>query len=126
MHILDTHALIWYLRDSQELPPSTKELISSEKDVCVSIATLWEIVIKKSIGKLDFEYTASDIERLCYEKDILILPIRPKELDILGTLNDIHHDPFDRLIVCQAINNAAIIITKDENVAKYPVRTYWK
>lgn len=126
MHILDTHALIWYLRDSKELPPSTKEIISSEKDICVSVVSLWEIAIKKSIGKLDFEYTPSDIERLCYEKDILILPILPKELDILGTLGDIHNDPFDRLLVCQAINNAAIIITKDENVAKYPVRTYWK
>lgn len=125
MYILDTHSFLWFLSDSDNMPVKTKELICSEKDIAVSIASLWEIAIKKALGKLDFEYDFSQIENLCYEKDIMILPIKLKELDILQTLEHIHGDPFDRLIICQTISNAAVLITKDSVIPKYPIRTVW-
>lgn len=100
MLILDTHTLLWFLRDSSELPSETKNMIQQADVVGVSIASLWEIAIKMSLGKL--------------------------ELEILQTLPKIHGDPFDRLIICQTIQSSAILITKDTFIPKYPVRTCWK
>ena len=126
MYILDTHVLLWALSDSPMLSDSLKSLICEEEVVAVSIASLWEMAIKQIIGKLKIDVSLKEIEEKCYEKDILILPILPKELDILKTLPSVHGDPFDRLIICQAISNAAVVITKDTSIPKYPVRTLWK
>ena len=126
MLILDTHTLLWFLRDSSELSLKTKNMIQQADIVSVSIVSLWEIAIKISLGKLELDVSISEIENLCYEKDILILPIKTKELEILNTLPKLHGDPFDRLIICQTIQSSAILITKDTIIPKYPVRTYWE
>lgn len=125
MFVLDTHTLLWFLRDSSELPSEAKTMIQQADAVAVSIASFWEIAIKMSLGKLELDLSISEIEKLCYEKDILVLPIKTKELEILQTLPKIHGDPFDRLIICQTIQSSAILITKDTIIPKYPVRTYW-
>ena len=125
MYILGTHTFLWFLRDSTELSSVAKDLICTQRDISVSIASLWEIAIKKSLGKLKFDYSFSQIEQLCYEKDINILPISVKDLDVIETLEKIHGDPFDRLIISQGISNGAIIITRDSVIPKYPVRTMW-
>lgn len=125
MLILDTHTLLFFLNNNPQLPESLKQKICIEKEVAVSIASLWEIAIKESIGKLRIDCTLSEIQQLCYEKDIVILPIKPKELDIIKTLPQIHGDPFDRLLVSQAISNSAIIATRDAKISLYPVRTLW-
>lgn len=125
MYILDTHVFLWFLTDSEKLSSKAKDLICTQRNISVSIASLWEIAIKKSIGKLYFEHSFNYIEQLCYKKDINILPITTKDLDVIETLEKIHGDPFDRLIISQGISNGAIIITKDEIIPKYPVRTVW-
>lgn len=125
MYILDTHALIFFLLDTADMPEKTKNLIAEEKSVCVSIASLWEIAIKQSLGKLELEYTITDIENFCFRNDIKILPILPVELEIIKTLPGIHGDPFDRLIISQTINHAGILVTRDSKISKYPVRTEW-
>lgn len=125
MLLLDTHVLLWYLRDSMELPKQLNDTISKAADVATSAICLWELAIKASIKKLELEFSLAQIEDLCIEKGIKILPLRTVDMDIIKTLPDIHKDPFDRMLVCQAINNAAIIITKDDNIARYPVRTLW-
>lgn len=125
MYILDTHTFLWFLRDSKDLSSTAKEIICTQKDISISVASLWEIAIKKSLGKLDFDYSLYDIEQLCYQKDINILPIFGKDLDVIQTLENIHGDPFDRIIISQGISNSAIIITKNSVIPKYPVRTLW-
>ena len=125
MYLLDTHTLLWFLRDSPQLSSKALELITTENKVYVSIASLWEIAIKKSIGKLEFEHSIEKIAELCHEKDILILQIQPKYFDKIIKLPNIHNDPFDRLIIAQAIIENLVIITKDTIIPKYSVKTIW-
>lgn len=125
MYLLDTHTLLWFLRDSPQLSKKALGIITTENKVYVSIASLWEIAIKKSIGKLEFEHSIEKIAELCHEKDILILQIQPKYFDKVIKLPNIHNDPFDRLIIAQAIIENLVIITKDTIIPKYSVKTIW-
>ena len=125
MYLLDTHTLLWFLRDSPQLSKKALEIITTENKVYVSIASLWEIAIKKSIGKLEFEHSIEKIAELCHEKDILILQIQPKYFDKIIKLPNIHNDPFDSLIISQAIIENLVIITKDTIIPKYSVKTIW-
>ncbi len=126
MYLLDTHTLLWFLYNSSKIPKITVKIISTEEQIYVSIVSFWEIAIKKSIGKLKVEYPIQKIETLCYEKDISILHITSKHLDILVDLPNIHNDPFDRLLVSQAMSENLGIITKDSIIPRYPVHTVWQ
>ncbi|UTC74757.1 type II toxin-antitoxin system VapC family toxin [Treponema sp. OMZ 792] len=125
MYLLDTHTLLWFLRNSPQLSKKVLELITTENRIYASIVSLWEIAIKKSIGKLEFEHSIEKIADLCYEKDISLLQIRPKHFDKIIELPNIHNDPFDRLIISQAIIENLVIITKDTIIPKYHVETIW-
>ena len=125
MYLLDTHALLWFLLSDSRLPEDKKNLIEDTQKVYVSVGSLWEIAIKQSIGKLKIKHSIVEIAEKCIEKNIVILPIHPEELDKIKKLPDIHKDPFDRLFVSQAIRDNLIIITKDENIPKYPVESVW-
>lgn len=125
MYIIDIHAFLWYLRDSDELSEKAHKIIDDENQIFVSIASLWEIAIKHSIGKLHLEFSIVQIENLCAEKDISILPIKASHLDVLEKLPNHHNDPFDRLIICQASIENLIILTRDTIIPKYPVQTVW-
>ena len=65
MYIIDTHALLWYLYNSSEISEKARQIIDNEEQIFTSIASLWEIAIKQSIGKLDLEYSITQIENLC-------------------------------------------------------------
>ena len=86
MYLMDTHCFLWYLRNSPELSERALAIIDSAPDIYVSIVSLWEIAIKKSIGKLGIEQSMTQLEELCAEKYIALLPIKSKHLDWLGTL----------------------------------------
>ena len=125
MYIIDTHALLWYLRNSSELSEKARQIIDNEEQIFTSIASLWEIAIKQSIGKLDLEYSISQIKNLCKQKSISVFPIASRHLDELISLPNHHNDPFDRLIICQAKSENLTIITRDTIIPKYPVKTVW-
>lgn len=126
MFLLDTNALIWTLSDPEELSNPAKDVITnSDNKLFVSIATLWEITIKQSIGKLDLEGDVLDIVEECEREGINILSIRPQHLKKLEKLPLIHRDPFDRLIISQAIYEDLTIITKDSMIPKYDVSVLW-
>lgn len=125
MYLLDTHTLLWFLKNSPKLSNRALEIITTENEIFFSIVSLWEIVIKKSIGKLDLTSSIQEIEDLCYEKDISLLQIKSKHLDKIMELPNIHNDPFDRLIISQSIIENLILITKDSNIPYYPVKTVW-
>lgn len=125
MFLLDTHALLWYLRDSQDISPLARETIDNADHVAVSIASLWEIAIKRSIGKLQIEIGPSAIEMLCRERDITVLPISADALEIVQNLPKIHGDPFDRIIVATAQAKGLTIITRDRIIPQYSVKTLW-
>ena len=125
MYIIDTHALLWYLRNSGDLSELALNTINTTELIYTCVASLWEIAIKQSIGKLDLDFSITQIENLCNEKDIQILPIKSKHLDKLKNLPKYHGDPFDRLIISQALAENLTIITRDSTIPNYPVRTLW-
>ena len=125
MYLLDTHALLWYFRDSQEISSLARTTIDNADYVAVSVASLWEIAIKRSIGKLQMEMGPAAIEALCRERDIAVLPIGIDALEVVQNLPKIHGDPFDRLIVATAQTKGLTIITRDRTIPQYSVKTLW-
>ena len=122
MYLLDTHVLLWYFMGSEKLGNRAKNTI--EKNLCFySTATLWEIGIKQSINKIDLKLTISELENIFIKSAFLKLEINAKQIDRLKNLVDIHKDPFDRLLIAQALENNLCLITADENILLYDIKT---
>lgn len=88
-------------------------------DLYLSLVSLWEIAIKKTIKKLDMKQTTAELEKICQEDNIILLPIESRYFDIIQNMPYIHGDPFDRLIIATAIDNGLILLTDDGNMKKY-------
>ncbi|RKU25068.1 PIN domain nuclease [Candidatus Poribacteria bacterium] len=126
-YLLDTHTLLWLFADDKRLSDSARELIESQSnDIFISIASLWEVAIKVSIGKLTldkpFEQVFPEELRL---NNIEILDITVDSLIKLTTLPYHHRDPFDRLIIAQALVEKLPIIGVDRNFEPYGVSREW-
>ena len=120
--MLDTHVLLWAIGDSKKLPPHIASLISDPKnEVCVSAITLWEIVLKQSMEKLELNFTMEDIPTYCRQMNFTLAPLNPLEvLDFLKLPQKPNHkDPFDRMLVCQCIANGYTLVSKDAKMAGY-------
>ncbi len=121
--LLDTHALIWYLEGDQRLPRSQRELIvKAQTEVFVSIASLWEIAVKTSIGKLSISRSISDIHKQLSAQSIDILSIHLGHVLQVATLPLHHRDPFDRMIVAQSKVEFLPVITNDNVFAAYGIK----
>lgn len=125
MYLMDTCALLWFLDDDGRLSTKAKDIIGKSEDLYFSMVSLWEIAIKKSIGKLDIEESVTDIERICDEYGITILPIKTKYLERMQKLPAIHSDPFDRLIIATALEEKMKLITHDSRIQKYEIELAW-
>ena len=125
MYLLDTNALLFFLYDSGKLSKRASDINHNDKKISVSIVSMWEIAIKSSIGKLEIKSSISKIAETCEKEQFDILPIKPFHLDEIGRLPAIHGDPFDRLIISQAISENLIIITKDGTIPMYNVKVLW-
>lgn len=118
MILLDTCALIWALFESDRLSPTAMTAIRNN-DRAVSIASLWEMSIKVSLGKLELSRSITEIADLCERYHIEILPITPEECELVQSLPFIHKDPFDRIIIAQSIQHNTPIVTDDEKIWQY-------
>ena len=98
-YLLDTNVLVFLLSAPSELSDEATRVVRFEPNLYASMASLWEIGIKQSLGKLRVGLTVPEIEEQCLERDIRILPIRSAAIERLKHLPDIHRDPFDRLLV---------------------------
>ncbi len=126
MYLLDTNALLYFLYDSGKLSKRASDIIyHSDERINVSIVSMWEIAIKSSIGKLEIKSSISKIAETCENEQFDILPIKPFHLDEIGQLPAIHGDPFDRLIISQAVSENLVIITKDGTIPMYNVEVLW-
>lgn len=125
MYLLDTHALLWYFADDPQLSPNARRRILSGAPVFVSSASLWEIAIKKSVGKLDVDISLADIVGECNLQSMPILQISLPHLEVLQGLPFIHKDPFDRLLVAQAKADGLTLITRDTIIPSYGVDVFW-
>ncbi len=119
--LLDTNALIWWIKDSPKLGGKARALIEDPaSSVIVSIVSLWEITIKWRIGKLD--YSGASFLGMLEELRIELVQVTPVHLIALDGLPFRHRDPFDQLILAQAKVEGATLITSDEQLGAYGVR----
>ena len=125
-YLLDTHVVIWYFENSAELPKKIEQLIDDpENSIYIPAASLWEIAIKMSLGKLDLQLKLEDLLEIIRSRDFNILQIDDEYLRELYLLPFIHKDPFDRLIIATALAERLTIMTIDENIQKYNVHWIW-
>ncbi|MFH5834382.1 type II toxin-antitoxin system VapC family toxin [Halalkalibaculum sp. DA3122] len=124
--LVDTHAAIWFITDDEQLPEFSKELIKNPKHNCyVSVATLWEMGIKHSLGKLKLKAELERIFELFFESGFTLLPIIPDHILTNTTLPFHHRDPFDRLIIAQAKREGYALVSKDTEFEEYDVNIIW-
>ena len=124
--ILDTHSLLWYISGDKQLPSKVIEIINQSSNRCfISIASIWEIAIKLSLEKLEINGGFKTIEDFLIDNDFELLPIDIDDLKKILTMEFHHRDPFDRMIVAQALTTNSLIITKDASLQKYEVEILW-
>jgi PIN domain nuclease of toxin-antitoxin system len=119
--LLDTHALLWTLGRPRQLRPQTRRRIErAETLVFVSVVSAWEIEIKRALGKLKApDDLARQLERLRFA----LLDLRLRHVDALRALPPLHRDPFDRMLVAQALAEGLTLVTQDERLQAYRVAT---
>jgi PIN domain nuclease of toxin-antitoxin system len=123
--LLDTHAFIWLSENSDELPSNLKEIIEAADIVYLSIVSLWEIAIKLNLGKLSLQQDYEAIETELEASDILLLPITFNDTIQIRDLPLHHRDPFDRMLIAQAITRSLTVISRDVNFDAYPIQRLW-
>jgi PIN domain nuclease of toxin-antitoxin system len=115
--LLDTHIFLWVVTDSELLKPEARRRILEAAEVCVSAASIWEIAIKSRLGKIK-----GDPERIVQaiaESGFSELPVRARHAARVARLPQIHNDPFDRLLVAQALSEPLLLLTADAVLARY-------
>ena len=118
--LLDTHVALWAITDSPKLPQKARELIQSPKtSVWISAASVWEIAIKHSLGRGDMPVSSQDAERYFRESGYRFLAIEAEHAVAIEGLARHHQDPFDRILVAQALVEPMRLITQDPLVALY-------
>ena len=119
-YIIDTHILLWFIEGDKRIGKENIEIIESEDNsIFISSASLWEIAIKISIGKLKLSVDFGELEFYLIDKGFEILDFNFLHLKKLINLPFHHQDPFDRMIISQATINDLKIITKDKLFGKY-------
>lgn len=116
--LLDTCAILWWLTDSPQLSVATAEVMAEEPEVFISPASLWEIGIKQAIGKLP---GPADLLERVRDSEFTELPIRHDHVITASRLPHLHNDPFDRLLVAQAMCEKLTIVTDDSKIPGYGV-----
>ena len=125
-YLIDTHAIIWYYENSPELPRNIEELIDSPAvSIYICSISLWEMVIKMNLGKLNLKLPIDELFDNIRNRDFNVLQVENKYLYGLANLPFIHKDPFDRLLISTALSEDLTIITIDENIHKYDVSCIW-
>jgi PIN domain nuclease of toxin-antitoxin system len=124
--LLDTHTLIWFLNGDEKLSDKAKSIIEDPTNSkIVSIASIWEIAIKLSLDKFRFPKGFKYFLDMVEDNGFELLPITFEHALELSTLEFIHRDPFDRLLIAQCMSDKLIIVTKDDNIKRYNIKTIW-
>ena len=124
--LLDTCCVLWYLNGNDEMPQSTREtILNYENTFYISIATIWEVAIKMSIGKLMFDGGVDGFIEVIEDEGFLLLDITTNHIKAVKDLPFIHRDPFDRMLVAQAVVEELPIMTTDSELLKYNIDTVW-
>lgn len=125
--LLDTHAFIWWDSNPEQLSNTALNLLAdSANELLLSVASIWKIQVKRQFGKLSLQSSLSEILTAQQTTNALsILPINVEHVLTLDQLPAIHKDPFDRILIAQAIYEDAALVSTDSVFASYPVQTIW-
>ena len=125
--LLDTHALIWWLAGSDRLPVAAQRAIADdENDKLISAASAWEITTKVRLGKLPgAEEFAEDVAGAIAGEGFEALPITMDAAARAGSLPGPHRDPFDRILIAQALSGNLVLISSESLFDRYGVRRLW-
>ncbi len=125
--LLDTHALLWFILNDTQLSDNARSLmLDPANELLVSPASYWEIAIKISLGKYILgEEFGEFMEQQISENDLTVLPITVKHAAAVATLPFHHRDPFDRLLIAQAMTEQIPVLSRDQVFDKYPVARTW-
>jgi PIN domain nuclease of toxin-antitoxin system len=119
--LLDTHLLLWAAGHPERLSPAARELIEDKgNELIFSTASLWEVVIKRGLGRDDFKVDPRLLRRGLLDNGYSELPVGSEHVVAIDTLPPIHKDPFDRVLVAQALVEGITLLTTDAVVAGYP------
>ncbi len=126
-YLLDTNAFLYFINNDSALSEAAKNIIESEVELLISAASLWEIAIKFSIGKLNLPDSFENfIPAQLQQNDIGILPITLSHLEKVSTLPFHHKDPFDRLIIAQSVFENLTVLSTDAVFDLYGIQRIWK
>lgn len=125
--LIDTCTLLWIATDAQELSDKVRSVfIDPLNEALLSAASCWEISVKYGNNKLPLPMPPdSFIDELCKVYKIRLIPILPEDALYVHKLPSLHNDPFDRMLVAQAIINDFVILTPDKAIVQYGVKTIW-
>jgi len=124
--LVDTQAFIWFVEDDKQLPAKIKiELEDIDNSIVISIASLWEMTIKLSLGKLHIGCLIEEMIDKVYQNGFEILPILPDHIIKLSKLDYFHRDPFDRIIISQGLSENMVIVSSDKVFDEYSIKRKW-
>ncbi len=125
--LLDTHAFMWWLAGNRRLSPAARRAVDdSSNDVVVSAATAWEITTKHRVGKLsEAEAVARDVTASIASQGFEELAITVKDAERAGRLPGAHRDPFDRMLIAQALTHDLTVVSIDSVFDRYGVSRLW-
>lgn len=123
-HLLDTSTLLWALGSPERLSPRVRRLVDAGENI-VSVASYWEVVVKTQKGLLSIPDLPTWWRRATELMAARILPIRASHVTALAALPMLHKDPFDRILIAQAVADGLDFVTNDEPISSYAVRTIW-
>jgi PIN domain nuclease of toxin-antitoxin system len=122
--LLDTHIFLWFISGDKRMSYALQEVIRSpDNEVYLSVVSLWEAVVKYQLGKLPLPQPPENYLPVQRERHrITSLPLDEASVRQLANLAPFHRDPFDRMLVCQALEHDMIIVTVDDAIRAYPAR----
>ncbi|MEX0755612.1 MAG: type II toxin-antitoxin system VapC family toxin [Actinomycetota bacterium] len=125
--LVDAHAVLWAAVDDERLPGSVRELLADTKTrLVLSVATIWELTLKSMADRLRLpEPPEQYFEGLIRDFGYEVLPIHQRHVLALPELPTVHGDPFDRILVAQAVVEEIAVVTGDPHLREYPIHTLW-
>jgi PIN domain nuclease of toxin-antitoxin system len=124
--LVDTHAMLWFVVGDDRLSPTARAAIESpETTSYISVASWWEVAIKCSLNKLRIDHPLEEFMTHRVDEGFRVLSIDTQHLPALATLPFHHRDPFDRLIISQAMSESMPICTSDNHFSSYDVQLVW-
>lgn len=119
--LLDAHALLWWLADDPSLDPAARTAIADPaNEVIVSASTVWEIAIKRSLGKVT---APAGLAEVIEQAGFIEAPVTASDAERAASLEPVHRDPFDRMLVAQTSRLRAVLVTRDPVFGRYGVAT---